>query len=377
MKSVSEIENLPPWIASSGPEGDVVMATRVRLARCLSGHMFPMSASLMQRTNIFLEITAALRKLSLFRKSEAINFMQCERDFQEVLAEKRFASRELLSAEGDRGVAVASDSRISVMINEEDHLRMQCMDAGFKPVETWKNINDVDDSLGESLTYAYDVSRGFLTSCPANSGTGLRVSFLLHLPGLILAKSVDQTLTGASQMGITVRGFSGENTDAAGSFFQLSNQASLGAPEKEFLTETGKIIERVISCEREARRRILKDAKVELTDRVYRAWGILMYARTLSVDELLNLCSAVRTGVECGIFDKVTTDKLNRALILGMPAHLKLLKGAADDGLSAARAELTREILCGADYRHRLLKPGRGNKTAAKKLSPKAIKKEE
>jgi protein arginine kinase len=343
------VDTIPRWIAAQGPDADVVLATRIRLARCLANHLFPVSASLLQRTEAFEEILAAVRGLARRREYATVNFVSCEKLYRELLVENRFASPELLDAEGDRGVIISDDTSVSIMVNEEDHLRLQCLDAGYRPKETWESLSELDDELGGRLSFAYDSSRGFLTSCPTNSGTGLRASFLMHLPGLILTKTIDQVLQGASQVGITIRGFFGENSEAAGSLFQLSNQATLGASENEFLSGTQETIGHIISCERDARTRLVRDAGAELTDKVYRAWGILMYARSLSMPELLNLFSAVRTGVECGIFDKVTIESLNRTMLLSMPAHLQLSLGRELDrnACDLARADFIREILAG------------------------------
>jgi protein arginine kinase len=233
------------------------------------------------------------------------------------------------------------------MINEEDHLRLHSIDSGFKAEEVWYRINLLDDLLGHYLPYAYDSRRGFLTSCPTNSGTGLRVSFLLHLPGLFLTKTIDSVLLGASQMGISTRGFFGEHSEVVGNMFQLSNQATLGACEDDFLQHTRKIILEVITHERTARERILNDAVIELTDKVYRAWGILLYARMLTISEFLNLASALRFGINAGIFKEITIHQLNRMTLTIMPAHLQLFrqKTITEERYDYERADVLREFI--------------------------------
>ncbi len=347
MIRVESPETLPAWLSGEGPDSDVVVSTRVRLARCLAGHQFPATASLKHRTAAFDEIVSVMTKLPRYERCELFNFMQCERLHQEFLVENRVASPDLLHAEGDRGVLVDDVSRLSIIINEEDHLRLQCLDCGYRPGDTWRVLSEVDNEIGGHLVFAFDKRRGFLTSCPTNSGTGLRVSFLMHLPGLILTKTVDSVLQGASQMGIAVRGFFGEHSCVVGSFFQLSNQATMGRSEEEFLRSTGEAVGEVIRCERRARQTILRDAKAELGDKVYRAYGILIYARSLSMDELLNLTSAVRLGVESGIFGRVSVRVLNRMILLGMPAHLQFYCGRElnEEECASRRAELAREML--------------------------------
>jgi protein arginine kinase len=299
---------------------------------------------------VFEEVSAAIGSLRTAGGGyECVNFGTLERLEQDFLAENRVVSPDLLKVEGDRGVACDRSCRMSVMINEEDHIRVQCMDAGLRTEELWESVDEVDDELGERLALCYDGRLGYLTCCPTNAGTGLRVSFLLHLPGLVLTKTIDQVLQGASQMGISTRGFFGEHSEIVGNFFQLSNQATMGADEREFLGNTRAVIERVIGLEREARERIVKGASAELTDKAWRAYGILQYARTLQVRELLNLASALRLGVECGVFGDATVETINKAVLLAMPAHLQRHHGAelSAEACSVVRAEVVRTLIGG------------------------------
>lgn len=340
--------SLPPWFDGSGPAAEVIVSTRVRLARNLAGHCFPMHATLRERAVVYEKIVGALRKQRRARTSfTVVNFAGISALDRQFLVERRIASPDLLRADGDRGVAYDAAPSVTMMVNEEDHLRVQCLDSGCRPLEAWKMVDRIDEQLGNELDFAFDRKKGFLTSCPANSGTGLRVSYLMHLPGLILTRAVDAVLQGASQMGIAVRGFFGEHSSVAGSFFQLSNQAGMGANEREFLISTQRTVEEVLGCEREARLRLLKEAKLELTDKIYRAYGILQQARTLSITEYLNLTSALRLGVDCGIFSECSLVDLNRATLMVMPAHLQKHAGKKLDETECpiARAELVRELL--------------------------------
>src|SRR5690554_1343121 len=338
---------LPAWFDNDGPESDVVTSTRIRLARNLADHHFCYHAKTSERKKIFNEISDALKDSEKFSNFELINFSGLNDLEQLFLVEERIVSADLLKVEGDRGVASDLTHRINIMINEEDHLRMQSIDSGFRPAGLWNIINKMDDELGSRLKFAFDPARGFLTCCPTNSGTGLRVSFLMHLPGLVLTKTIDAVLQGASQMGISTRGFFGEHSEVVGNFFQLSNQATMGAHEEAFLENTQRTINEVIRHERKARARIFKDAKLELTDKVYRAYGILLHARTLSVKECLNLTSALRFGVVSGLFKLITIEELNRITLMSMPAHLQKYRDSSMDesGMLVARAELVRELL--------------------------------
>lgn len=341
------ISRVPSWFRESGEDNDVVASTRVRLARNLARYQFPFHASMHDRKRVFSEIADAVSGERAFKTFSIMNFSEVKRIEQLFLVEERIVSNELLNMEGDRGAIFDMDRRTSIMINEEDHIRMHCLDSGFCPEVLWDAVNATDDILGKRCSYAFDSRRGFLTCCPTNSGTGLRLSFLLHLPGLVLTKAIDPVLLGASQMGISARGFFGEHSEIVGNFFQLSNQATMGAHEQEFVKLTTGVIREVIHHERNARERILKDAKNELTDKVYRSLGILLYARTLTMAEFLNLSSALRFGILAGMFNGIAIDTINQATILSMPAHLQILQGSGADehSLLCARAELVRKML--------------------------------
>jgi protein arginine kinase len=341
---------LPVWFHNNGPQSDVVISTRIRLARNLEGRKFPHSASSRDKQRIFSEAASVMSGIprELFGSEfELVKFGRLRKLEQQFLIEERLVSLDLLRAEGERGVASENKRRISVMINEEDHLRLQGMDSGFRTFDIWEKLDLLDNYLGSRLKYAYDGRLGFLTSCPTNCGTGLRLSCLLHLPGLVLTKAIDAVLQGASQMGCATRGFFGENSEVVGNFFQLSNQATMGAHEKEFIESTEKVIREVISHEHKSRERILRDAPLELSDKVFRALGILTHARTLSITELLNLTSALRIGVECGIYGEISVDELNKMIMVCMPAHLHIHRSLeeVETDLDISRANLVRDLL--------------------------------
>jgi len=341
---------IPPWFDGGGPDGDVVISTRIRLARNLFGHRFPAYASIAEKEEIFDKAAASFRGSSRRKfvyEFEVINVGRIGKLEQHFLVEERVASVSLIKGEGSRGVARDSDGRLSVMINEEDHLRIQGMDSGFRPGELWSMASKADDSIGGVLKYAYSPRLGFLTACPTNSGTGLRVSCLAHLPGLVLTKTVDQVLQGASQMGVSTRGFLGEHSDILGNIFQLSNRAAMGLSEEEFIESTCGTIKEIINHERAARERLVKEAKLEICDKISRALGILRNAQMLGFAELLNLTSALRLGISCGLYDGYGVDDINKIVMLGMPAHLQVyisgLKDAPDD-LDIVRADLARSF---------------------------------
>jgi len=341
---------IPPWFDGGGPDGDVVISSRIRLARNLSGHRFPAHASIAEKEEIFDKVAASFRvptKRKPVYEFEVINIGRIGKLEQHFLVEERVASISLIKGEGSRGVARDSGGKLSVMINEEDHLRIQGMDSGFRPRELWEMASKADDSIGGALKYAYSPRLGFLTACPTNSGTGLRVSCLAHLPGLVLTKTVDQVLQGASQMGVSTRGFLGEHSDILGNIFQLSNRAAMGLSEAEFIESTCGTIQEIIGHERAARVRLMKEAKLELSDKISRALGILRNAQILGFAELLNLTSALRLGIGCGLYNESSMGGINMLVMLCMPAHLQVHMSSLDNAscdLDIVRASIARSF---------------------------------
>jgi protein arginine kinase len=335
---------LPEWFSGEGTDNDVVISTRIRLARNCANYPFPHRASLLQRKYAYEAITTAFKDSPQYSSFECVNFIDLNSVEQQFFVEERIASPDLAAMTGDRGVIFDDARRISIMVNEEDHLRLQSIGSGCCPLELWTIADGLDDDIGSRIPYAFDNCRGFLTCCSTNAGTGLRVSFLMHLPALILTKTIDQVLLGASQMGATIRGFSGEHSSVTGSLFQVSNMATMGSTESEFLHGITTVISKIIDYERTARQRILTDARSELHDKINRAYGILTNAMLLDVDEFLNLSSALRLGIECSLFNAMNIPLLNRLSLCILPAHLETLhkKPMDDNELRTARAELVR-----------------------------------
>jgi protein arginine kinase len=331
-----------------GPDEDIVVSTRIRLARNLAAHKFPSRASARDKQKIFKEVSAVLGGASMpCGRFEVINFGRLRKLEQHFLVEERMVSVDMLKGEGERGVACDNSRKYCVMINEEDHLRIQGMASGFHTFDLWEMTSKIDDGIGKGLKYAYSDRFGFLTSCPTNSGTGLRVSYLMHLPGLVLTKAIDTALQGASQMGISTRGFFGEHSEVIGNFFQLSNRATMGASEVEFIESTSKVIREIIGHERAARERLLKDAKLEVADKVWRAHGMLGNARVLGFGELLNLTSALRLGIDCGLYEERTVEDINELIVICMPAHLQIYVSGRNSAAAepdTVRADIVREV---------------------------------
>jgi protein arginine kinase len=345
--STEQMCRVPAWFSGRGPEADVVISSRVRLARNLADLPFPGRASLEERSEIFEMARAVCPTLPPCAGFSVTNFTVLPRLNQQLLMEEHTVSRDLVDAEGDRGLMTGADSKLGVQVNEEDHFRLQALDSGLCAEGLLKSVDTLDTAMGQAMRFAYDRRRGYLTACPTNAGTGLRISFLLHLPGLALTKAIDQVLQAASHMSMATRGFFGENSEIVGTFFQVSNQATMGSTEAEFLAATEGLVRQVVSMERDARQRLLKDARTELSDKVHRAYGILRYARTLSVTEFLNLSSALRIGVECELLRGLSALDLNRLTLVIMPAHLQTLYGRQieADEQAVLRAETVRGLL--------------------------------
>jgi protein arginine kinase len=337
---------LPAWFNGEGQDRDVVISTRIRLARNLANRRFPQKASLLERSQAFKDITEAFANSSRYGNFECVNCSGLTGVERLFLAEQKIISSELIDFEGDRGLIADMQQRICVMVNEQDHIRFQCLDSGCCPEKSWSDIDGIDDDIGGCLEFAYDKRRGFLTSSPVDSGAGLRASFVLHLPALILTRNIDQTLLAVSQMGMVAQSFFGEPSNVCGGFFQFSGIPAIGSTESEFLNNVRKVVEKTVECERTARQRILNDAVQELSDKIHRAYGILTHATMMDEVEFINLSSAIRMGMECNLFNPLTIPDLNRLTLLVMPAHLQMFhkRNMNSSELSIIRAETVKKF---------------------------------
>jgi protein arginine kinase len=339
--------HVPSWFDGQGPDAAIVVSTRIRVARNLAGHRFLTHATPQERTAIYKKIVSSLGGQSVLKSFVIVNFSAVSGLERQLLAEKKVTGTNLLNGEGTRGVAHDHGYRVNIIINADDHLCINCIDSGFRPVELWNCADSIDERLGRELDFAYDQCRGFLTCRPIDSGSGLRVSFLMHLPGLVLTRSIDAILQGASTMGVAVSGFFSGHSGVIGNFILLSSNAAAGMSETEFIDSTRRVIAEVVCCEREARLRLIREARLELTDRIYRAYGILRHARTLSIVEYMNLASALRLGCDTGLFSDISLTDLNQSMLLVMPAHLQYrLKRTMDETeCGVARAEFVSRLL--------------------------------
>jgi protein arginine kinase len=339
------------WLDASGPRSQIVLSTRIRLARNVSGYPFGPRAKDAERTAVLERVTEASAASSRIGGGQLYRLDTAERRDRQLLHERHLISKELAGLDREArprpGAALLVHGWVGVMVNEEDHLRLQGISSGFALEDAYVQLESVDAELGRLLPFAFHPEFGYLTSCPTNAGTGLRASVLIHLPGLVLTKEINKVLQGLAQVGLTFRGLYGEGSEVVGQYFQLSNQTTLGKSEEELLDHLGKIVRQVIEYEGQAREVLVRDAPTIIADKVWRAYGLLRHARSLSFDEAMNLLSAVRLGVGVNLIPDVSVYTLNKLLIFTQPAHVAALEGRAigDPELPTVRATYVRKLL--------------------------------
>ncbi len=340
------------WLDASGPHSDVVLSTRVRLARNLQGYMFGPRARVTDQRTVLDDVRRVQEDVPLLRNAPIVRLAKSENRFRRILHERRLVSRELLGADDQEpgpgaAVVLSRSEPLSVMVNEEDHLRLQALVSGLRLQEAWNLVDRLDDELGQELALAYHHEFGFLTSCPTNVGTGLRASVLVHLPALVLTKEINKVLQGLTQVGLTFRGLYGEGSEVVGNFFQVSNQTTLGQSEEDLVDHLERMIAQVIQFEVHARQVLMRDAAGVTEDKIWRAYGLLRYARTLSFEELMNLLSGVRLGVGLKLLPELRVYTLNKIMIFSQAAHLEEAAGRdlPSNERDAHRAAYVRRIL--------------------------------
>ena len=316
------LESPPHWATEPGPTEQIVLSSRVRLARNLSSLPFPGHTSGGQQALVIGRVQRAVAEIEELANAPYVACDELDATDREVLVERRLVSRDLARGSRKRGVVVGPGESMSVMVNEEDHLRLQSLVSGLRIGEALDAISAVDDRLGEILDYAFDDKLGYLTACPTNVGTGLRASVLAHLPALVLTRRAKKVIQGVTAMGMAVRGFYGEGTDIMGNFFQISNQATLGKNENEIASRLDEVMRQIIGYENEAREIMWATARLQVEDKVYRAYGTLAHARAISTEEVLSLASAVRFGIALDLEGLCPASVLNEILIFSQPAHV-------------------------------------------------------
>lgn len=335
------------WLSGDGPQSGIVISTRVRVARNVAGYPFLKRMTPEQRVEVREQIRAAQDELHLLADPVYMPLDTVSDLDRQFLVERHLISRELAAGEGPRAVIFSAGEAESLMINEEDHLRLQVLSSGLQLQEAWRQAGRLDDQLEQKLDFAFSSRLGYLTACPTNVGTGLRVSVMMHLPALVITRQIEKVFQAIARMRLAVRGLYGEGTQASGDFYQISNQVTLGRSEEEILETLSLTIPRIIDYEHKAREALLRESTTLLEDRIWRALGILTCARRISSDETMTLLSAVRMGLYLKIARDLDLGMINKLFVDTLPAHLQMQSGRelSQEQRDVKRATLIRSTI--------------------------------
>lgn len=307
---------------TTGSHCPIVLMTRIRLARNLAGQSFPGWAKREQRLAVMNACRSALAEAPVMKKGVELAIEQLTPLHRQILVERHLISRELSGSKGGAGVVINRDQTFAVMINEEDHLRLQTLRAGFQLKKAWAAINALDSALEERLDYAYSSRFGYLTACPTNLGTGMRASAMMHLPALVISGQMEKVVRAVNQLGMVVRGLFGEGSDASGSMFQISNQTTLGESEDDIIKRLQSVLQSIVEHELNARGKLVEADPVKLYDKIGRAFGILQNGHHMSSSEAMNLLSLLRLAIDLGLFPAAQRSRVDRLFIEAQPGHV-------------------------------------------------------
>src|SRR6266478_6425249 len=341
---------LPPAAEASrreGPHCRIVLSSRVRLARNLKGLAFPGWAKKAERVKALDQIRPAVESLAQMSDAFSESMDNLTALDKQILVERHLISREHAAKSAGSGLVLNREESLCVMINEEDHLRMQALRPGLQLKQAWSAIDQVDSKLEKKLDYAFNPDLGYLTACPTNLGTGIRVSAMLHLPGLVLAEQINQIIQAVNKLGLAVRGLYGEGTEALGNVFQVSNQMTLGEAESDIVERLNKVLAQIIEHEENARLMLLEKKPKSVYNHIGRAYGILANAHSISSKETMNLLSLMRLGVDLGLFPDLERWLVDELFIMTQPAHLqrRYTEKLGAEERDLLRADMLRERL--------------------------------
>jgi protein arginine kinase len=313
------------WLDGTGPRSEVVLSSRIRLARNLREAPFPQRASDLERSKVFAKVVQVASSVGSLASAYVWNVEALSAQERLLLVERHLVSPNLLQGDGARGVLVRGDEKLGLMVNEEDHLRIQSVTSGLDLEGALQPAVALDRELETRLDFAASRERGYLTACPTNVGTGLRASVLLHLPAMVLVGEIKKMHRAVSELGMAVRGWFGEGSTVLGDYYQLSNQKTLGKTESESCQELLRVTMRTLDLEEQARKKFRESPAMmrRLEDRVWRSWGALRHARLLSVEQVMACASDLRLGRSLGILESVGVESLNRLNLFAQPAHLR------------------------------------------------------
>ncbi len=341
------LENKRGWLNAEGPHSDIVISTRIRVARNIQNYPFPWKASLSYKEEIISKVREATTKIDAMRQASFIKMGTLSSLDKQFLLERHLISQEHTRSQRGKALILSVSEDFSVMINEEDHLRLQVIFSGFDLQKAWSFINQLDDELSKYLCFSFSPEIGYLTACPTNLGTGLRASCMLHLPGLVLTKQIDKILELLAKLSFTTRGLFGEGTQALGNFFQVSNQATLGFSEEEIIDSLKGVVHQVREHELTARNSLLKKYRRTFEDSTWRSLGILRNCRLISTKEAFSHLSMLCIGVDLGIIKDISRSVINNLFVIIQPAHLQKLEGKVlkEEDRDYIRASVIREKL--------------------------------
>lgn len=349
MKQLSDLtKQAGEWLRGAGPMSEIVISSRMRLARNVAGFPFLSRSSTQECEEVGRLLRETILSGSFGSKLFFVDVDAAPNLDRQLLMERHLISKQHAEGKGCRGVAVSSDETVAMMVNEEDHLRIQVLRSGLQMEEAFEQINGIDDLLEEKINYSFSPRFGYLTACPTNVGTGIRVSVMLHLPALKLTGEIERVFRAAKDMRLAVRGLYGEGTEAMGDFYQVSNQSTLGKSEREIVDDFQHVvIPKIIEYEHQARRILLNERTTMLDDKVHRALGILRAARMISSEETMHLLSHVRMGVNLGRVKELPIQTMNELFLVTQPAHLQRIYRKRMDAKqrSVTRADLIRRRL--------------------------------
>ncbi|MFK2826814.1 protein arginine kinase [Bacillus sp. B190/17] len=332
------------WMSNEGPHCDIVLSSRVRLARNLADYRFPSFLKSDEAEEMSRKISEGVQEEYSLELLTMENLSPLQK---RVLVEKHLISPYLADSTVHGAVLLSEDEDISIMINEEDHIRIQCLSPGLQLKETLEKANNLDDAIEAHVQYAFDEQRGYLTSCPTNVGTGLRASVMIHLPGLVLTKQLNRIIPAISQIGFVVRGIYGEGSEALGNIFQISNQLTLGKSEADIVEDLISIVHQIVAHEKSAREALINMSSIHLEDKVFRSYGVLANSRIIETKEAAQCLSDVRLGIDIGYISDVSRSILNELMILTQPGFLQQYAGGPlrPEERDIRRAALIRERL--------------------------------
>ncbi|MFH0921011.1 MAG: protein arginine kinase [Fibrobacterota bacterium] len=319
------IDTPSAWLDASGPDSGHILSSRIRLARNLHDYPFVSRSDKKTIEQVYHIVQAAAGQCRSLTGACTADMDALSDLDRHLLVERHLISPDLENGQWRRGAIIRNDQRLSIMVNEEDHLRLQSIVSGFNMEAAWEILDKADNEFSAALPYAFSEKYGYLTACPTNVGTGMRVSVLIHLPALVLTKDIDETLKGITQIGLSVRGFYGEGTEVLGNLFQISNHTTLGKTEHEVIETIGKVVAQLVGFEKRACETLMRDARVHIEDKIWRAYGILNNARLLTTNEFMSLSSALRLGIMLDIIGNINLRALNQLMILVQPAHIQRL----------------------------------------------------